>query len=45
MKKQSKKIAISAIKLKNAPAKEKKVDKWVMSVKSVEKNGCLINFN
>jgi hypothetical protein len=30
---------------KNTPVKKKKVAEWIMSVKSFEKNGCMINNN
>ncbi len=48
MKKQTnnvKKAVAIQVKSQNALAKEKKAAEWIMSVKSFEKNGCMINNN
>lgn len=48
MKKQTnitKKGAAIKVKSQNAPVKAKKTAEWIMSVKSFEKNGCMINNN
>lgn len=48
MKKQTKiakKGVVVKVKSQNAPVKAKQAVEWIMSVKSFEKNGCMINSN
>ncbi len=48
MKKQTKiakKGVVIKVKSQNSPVKAKKAAEWIMSVKSFEKNGCMINNN